>query len=106
MKYDPIDPKLFVRNRERLIKNLKPKSVVIQHSNDILPSNADGTLAFRQNSNLLWLTGIEQEETILLLAPDFPNEKFREILFLKRTNEHIAIWEGYKFTQDEAREAS
>lgn len=106
MKYDPIDPKLFVRNRERLIKNLKPKSVVIQHSNDILPSNADGTLAFRQNSNLLWLTGIEQEETILLLAPDFPNEKFREILFLKRTNEHIAIWEGHKFTQDEAREAS
>ncbi len=106
MKYDPIDPNLFISNRKRLAEKLEPNSVVIQHSNDILPSNADGTLALRQNSNLLWLTGIEQEETILIMAPDFPNEKMREVLFLKKTSEQIAIWEGHKFTKEEARKAS
>ncbi len=106
MKYNPIDPALFVKNRARLKDRLKPNSIVVLDSNDILPSNADGTLAFHQNSNLLYLTGIEQEETILILAPDFPNEKMREILFVRKTNEHIAVWEGHKYTKEEARAAS
>lgn len=106
MKYHPIDPALFVQNRANLSDRLKPKSAIVIHSNDILPTNADGTLAFRQNSNLLYLTGIEQEETILILAPDFPNEKFREVLFVRKTDEHIAIWEGHKYTKEEARKAS
>ncbi len=106
MKYNPIDPTLFVENRARLKDRLKPNSIVVLDSNDILPSNADGTLAFRQNSNLLYLSGIEQEETILILAPDFPNEKMREILFVRKTNEHIAVWEGHKYTKEEARAAS
>lgn len=106
MKYRPIDPQLFVENRKRLAEKLEPNGVVIIHSNDILPTNADGTLAFRQNANLLWLTGIEQEETVLILAPDFPDEKMREMLFLKKTSKEIAIWEGHKYTKEEAMEAT
>ena len=106
MKYHPIDAELFVSNRARLAEKIKPNSAVIIHSNDIFPTNADGTMAFRQNANLLYLTGIEQEETIVILAPDHPNEKMREILFLRKTNEHIAVWEGHKFTKEEARDAS
>lgn len=106
MKYHPIDAELFVLNRSKLVEKIKPNSAVIIHSNDIFPTNADGTMAFRQNANLLYLTGIEQEETILILAPNHPNEKMREVLFLRKTNEHIAVWEGHKFTKDEARDAS
>lgn len=103
MRYSPINPELFVTNRDKLKERLKPNSVVILHSNDILPTDADGVLPFRQNANLLYLTGVDQEETILMLAPDFPNGKMREILFLKETNEHIAVWEGHKLTCEEAR---
>jgi Xaa-Pro aminopeptidase len=106
MKYHPIDAELFVKNRSKLAEKIKTNSVVIIHSNDVFPTNADGTMAFRQNANLLYLTGIEQEETILVLAPDHPNEKLREVLFLRKTNEHIAVWEGHKFTKEEARVAS
>lgn len=106
MKYHSIDPDLFISNRARLAANLKPNSAVIIHSNDVLPTNADGTMVFRQNTNLLYLTGIEQEETILIMAPDHPNEKLREVLFLRKTNEHIAVWEGHKFTKEEGRAAS
>ncbi len=106
MKYHPIDPELYISNRSKLAAKLKPHSAVIIHSNDVFPTNADGTMAFRQNANLLYLSGIEQEETILILAPDHPNEKLREVLFLRKTNEQIAIWEGHKFTKDEARQAS
>jgi len=106
MKYHPIDPDLYISNRARLAAKLKPNSAVIIHSNDVLPTNADGTMAFRQNTNLLYLTGIEQEETILIMAPDHPNEKLREVLFLRKANEHIAVWEGHKFTKEEGRAAS
>jgi Xaa-Pro aminopeptidase len=68
-----------------------------------MPTNADGTLAFRQNNDLFYLTGIDQEESILILCPNFPDEKWREILFLKETSEHIAIWEGHKLTKEEAK---
>ena len=71
-----------------------------------MPTNADGTMPFRQNSNLLYLSGIDQEESILVIAPDFPDPKLREVLFVKETSEMIAIWEGHKYTKAEAREAS
>ncbi|MEM8893073.1 MAG: aminopeptidase P N-terminal domain-containing protein [Bacteroidota bacterium] len=106
MKYHPIGNQLFTLNRDQLQSQLDPKSVAIIHSNDILPTNADGVLPFRQNNNLFYLTGADQEESILLLAPDFPDEKFREILFLRETDENIAVWEGHKLTKEEATEIS
>ena len=106
MKYDPIDNKLFIQNRNNLIKRMKPRSVAIVQANDIMPTNADGTMKFMQNSNLFYLTGVDQEETIVLIAPDFPNEKMREILFLRETNEEIAVWEGHKLTREEGEATS
>lgn len=106
MKYQPIPNTLFSGNRQRLAGLLKPKSLAIVNANDVLPTNADGTLRFKQNSDLFYLTGIDQEETILLLFPDAPDEKHREILFLRETNDHIAVWEGYKYTKEHARQVS
>ncbi|BDD03473.1 aminopeptidase P family protein [Aureibacter tunicatorum] len=106
MKYLPIESKLFVDNRSRFTEKILPNSLAVFNSNDIMPSNADGTLPFKQNSDLFYLCGIDQEETILLLYPDALDENDREILFIKKTNEHIAVWEGYKYTKDHAKEAS
>lgn len=106
MRYKNIDKELFIGNRKRLLKELKSNSVVVVNSNDLLPTNSDGTMRFRQNSDLFYLTGVDQEETILVLCPDFPDKKHKEILFLKETNEHIATWEGHKLTKEEARAAT
>ncbi len=106
MRYETIGKSLFIRNREKLKAQLKPNSVVIVCSNDIMPTNADGTMPFRQNSNLLYLSGIDQEASILLIAPDFPDQHMQEILFVTETNEHIAVWEGHKYTPAEATETS
>lgn len=106
MKYHPLDKSLFIANRASLKAKLKPKSLVVLNSNDIMPTNADGTMNFRQNNDLLYLTGIDQEESILLMFPDFHMEQSREIIFIKETNENIAIWEGHKFTKSEAVEQS
>lgn len=106
MKYRPIDKQLFIDNRKNLVSRLKPNSIVVIHANDIMPTNADGTMLFKQNSDLFYLTGVDQEETILILAPDHPDEKMREILFLRETNEEIAIWEGHKLTKAEGQETS
>lgn len=106
MKYLPIDRNLFIRNRQNFVKNLLPDSISVFHSNDIMPTNADGTMPFRQNNDLFYLTGIDQEETILLLFPDSKEGVNREILFIKETNEHIAIWEGKKINKKEATEIS
>jgi Xaa-Pro aminopeptidase len=106
MRYEKIDNQLFVQNRGFLRSLLKPNSTVIVHSNDVIPTNADGTMGFRQNNDLFYLTGIDQEESILLLTPDHPDEKMREILFVRETNEHIKVWEGYKLTKNEATEIS
>jgi len=103
MRYAPIAKELFILNRKRLLKELKPASVVVLNANDIMPTNADGTMPYRQNSDLFYLTGVNQEESILVLCPDFPDKKYREILFLRETNEHIAVWEGHKLTKAEAR---
>lgn len=106
MRYQKINQQLFVTNRENLLKEIKPNAVVVANANDVMPTNADGTMRFRQNSDLFYLTGVDQEETILVLCPGFPDEKYREVLFLRETNDQIALWEGHKLTRDEAREAT
>lgn len=106
MKYLPINNELFIENRKRLASLLKPKSLAIFNSNDPMPTNADGTMGFQQNSDLFYLSGIDQEESILLIFPDCPDPKHREVLFLKETSELIAIWEGYKYTKEHAQEVS
>jgi Xaa-Pro aminopeptidase len=106
MKYNPLSNKLYIKNRQKLKDRLPAKSLAVFHSNDIMPTNADGTMRFRQNNDLFYLTGIDQEETILIICPDFPDPNMREILFLRETNEHIAIWEGHKYTKEEAFETS
>lgn len=106
MRYTPLNTSLYIENRRRFSEKLKPKSIAVFHSNDIMPTNADGTMGFRQNNDLLYLSGIDQEESILVLFPDFHHKKHREILFLKETSEHIAIWEGHKLTKEEGESIS
>ncbi len=106
MRYEPIDPALFVQNRARLREMLPPRSLVVLNSNDLLPTNADGTTLLRQNSDIFYLSGIHQEETVLVLFPDAPDEKHREMLFTRETSEEIAIWEGEKHTKESARATS
>ena len=102
MRYDSIDPEFFVRNRARLVEKLKPNTIVVIHANDLMPTNADGTMMFRQNNDLFYLTGVDQEQTVLVLCPDAPVEADREILFVRETSEMIAIWEGEKLTKEQA----
>ena len=102
MKYLPINNQLFVSNRKRFAALLKPNSIAIFNSNDVLPTNADGSLKFKQNSDLFYLSGIDQEESILVIYPDAKDGIHKEVLFLKETNEHIAIWEGHKLSKAEA----
>jgi Xaa-Pro aminopeptidase len=106
MRYEKINNSLFTGNRKRLITRLKPRSIVIINSNDILPTNADGTMPFKQNNDLFYLTGIEQEETILILFPDSPEDRFREVLFIRDVNEELTTWEGDKLTVKESAEIS
>ncbi|HEU0136392.1 MAG TPA: aminopeptidase P family protein [Flavobacterium sp.] len=106
MKYLPIDRELFISNRRKFTSQMKPKSVAIFNSNDIYPVSADSTLPFAQHRDIFYLSGVDQEESILLLMPDAPYEHQREMLFLKETSEHIAVWEGEKLTKDRAFEVS
>jgi Xaa-Pro aminopeptidase len=106
MRYEPINPELFISNRHNFVKHLLKSSLAVLHSNDIMPTNADGTMPFRQNNDLLYLSGIDQEESVLLLFPDAKDERNREILFIRETNDHILTWEGYKLTKEQAREVS
>jgi Xaa-Pro aminopeptidase len=103
MRYEPLDPKLFIENRARLAALLPPKSLVVLNANDILPTNADGTLALRANSDLFYLTGVEQEESMLVLFPDADDEKNRETLFLREPSDENELWEGHKLRKDEAQ---
>ncbi len=106
MRHKPIKNKLFAENRKRLTSLLAPKSLAVVNANDLLPVNADATLVMHPNSDLFFLSGIEQEESILLIFPDAAEEKNREILFLREPNEHLKIWEGYKHTKEDARKIS
>lgn len=102
MKYDLIDNTLFIKNRKNFMAQMKSKSLAVFNSNDTYPISADSTLPFEQHRDIFYLSGVDQEESILVLFPDCPKEKYREILFLKETNEHIAIWEGEKLTKEAA----
>ena len=95
MKYAPIPSKLFIENRKRFVKQLKSSSLAVFNANDIMPTNADGSMPFRQNSDLFYLSGVDQEESILVLFPDASEEKHREILFLKETIGFVKFV-GYK----------
>jgi Xaa-Pro aminopeptidase len=106
MRYDPIDPQLFIENRKRLAVQLKPNSIAVFNSNDVMPKSADGVHPFSQQTDLFYLSGIEQEESTLVLFPDAREEKHREVLFLRETSEQIALWEGKKYSKDEAAAAS
>lgn len=106
MRHKPIKNKLFSENRKRLTTLLAPKSLAVINANDLLPVNADATLVMHPNSDLFFLSGIEQEESILLIFPDAAEERNREILFLREPNEHLKIWEGYKHTKEDARKIS
>ena len=106
MRHKPIKNKLFSENRKRLTTLLAPKSLALINANDLLPVNADATLVMHPNSDLFFLSGIEQEESILLIFPAAAEEQNREILFLREPNEHLKIWEGYKHTKEDARKIS
>lgn len=106
MKYHQIDRNLFINNRAKLTAQMKPNSVAVFNSNDIYPVSADSSLPFEQHRDIFYLCGVDQEESILLLFPDAPYAHLKEVLFLKETNEHIAIWEGEKLTKDRADEVS
>jgi Xaa-Pro aminopeptidase len=106
MKYHSIDRNLFIKNRAKFTAQMKPRSVAVFNSNDIYPISADSTLPFAQHRDIFYLSGADQEESVLLLCPDAPYEHLREILFLRETNEHIAVWEGEKLTKERAREVS
>lgn len=106
MRYRKISNELFIANRKRLTEELKSNSVAVFNSNDVMPTNSDGTMRFRQNSDLFYMSGVDQEETVLVICPDFPEKRYREVLFVRETNEQIATWEGHKLTKEEARNVS
>jgi len=106
MKYLPIDNKLFIKNRKKFTAQMKPNSLAVFNSNDIYPISADSTLPFEQQRDIFYLSGVDQEESILVLFPDAPKDNHKEILFLKETNEHIAVWEGEKLTKEAALKTS
>jgi Xaa-Pro aminopeptidase len=106
MKAVPLPSALFTLNRERLVKRLLPRALAVLNANDIMPTNADGSMGHLQNADLFYLTGVHQEETILLLAPDASDPDQREILFVRQPNEHLAIWEGHKLTKEQATAVS
>src|SRR5690606_268831 len=105
-KYEQISSQLFIKNRKKFSNELKPKSLAVFNSNDIYPISADSTMPFQQHRDIFYLSGIDQEESILVIFPDSYEEKNREILFLRETNEHIAIWEGEKLSKEKATEVS
>ncbi|MDC6362006.1 MULTISPECIES: aminopeptidase P family protein [Flavobacteriaceae] len=106
MKYFPIDQNLFIKNRKKFMAQMKPKSIAVFNSNDVYPIGADSTMPFEQARDIFYLSGADQEETILLLFPDALDKKHREILFVRETNEHIAVWEGAKLTKEQATAVS
>lgn len=102
MKYTRLPSAVFTKHRQRFMAKLKPNSIAVFNANDIYPISADSTLPFEQHRDLFYLTGIDQEETILILCPDAKDPKHREMVFVRETNAHIAVWEGHKLTKSEA----
>ena len=106
MRHLSVSSKLFSNNRKKLCGKLPGKAIAVANANDVLPTNADGTLPLHPNSDLFYLSGIEQEESLLVLFPDCSNPKHREILFVRQPSEHLKIWEGYKHSKEDAQKIS
>ncbi len=106
MRYLPVDSSLFIQNRQNFAEALKPNAIAVFNANDMMPTNADGVRSFIQNTDFFYLSGIDEEESILILFPDAGEEKLREILFIKETSDEIAVWEGPKYSKDEASKIS
>ncbi len=106
MKYPPIQNTLFQLNRRNFTKKLSSNSIAIFHSHDEFPRSGDQNHTFKQNPDLFYLSGIDQEQSVLLLFPECPNPLYREVLFLRQTSEHIAVWEGHKLSIREAKKIS
>ena len=99
MRHAPLDPDLFTTNRRRLAQLLPSKSLAVLHAADVVPSSGDGTLKMHPASDLFWLSGVEQEESVLVLCPDAADPANREVLFLREPSEHLKTWEGAKLTK-------
>ena len=106
MKYHRLNKQLFIDNRERFKSMMEPNSLAIFHSNDIYPTSADGTMPFKQATDILWLSGVDQEDSVLVIFPDAKRNEDKELLFLTETNDLIAVWEGEKLTKKQAFEVS
>ena len=106
MKYHKIDSKLFVKNRKNFMSKMKKNSIAFFNSNDIYPVSADSTLPFEQHRDIFYLSGVDQEESVLMLHPNASDPNHREVLFLKETDDHIAVWEGPKLNKQQAYETS
>ena len=106
MKYNKIDSSLFIKNRKNFVKKLESNSIAFFNSNDIYPVSADSTLPFEQHRDIFYLSGIDQEESILVLFPDSKKNSFKEMLFIRETNDHITHWEGEKLTKEKAKDIS
>ncbi|MGB3591185.1 MAG: aminopeptidase P family protein [Nonlabens sp.] len=106
MKYDPINPQLFIENRKNFMSHMKSSSIAVFNSNDVFTTGADSTLPFKQHRDLFYLSGADQEDSILVLFPECPDPNHREVLFVTETNDHIAVWEGEKLTKEKAAEIS
>jgi Xaa-Pro aminopeptidase len=106
MKHLPLDPKIFIQNRKRFVQRMKPNSIAIFNSNDEVPVNGDAIYRFQQNSDLYWLCGIEQEDTMVVLFPDNPDPKYREVLVLVRPNEMKEKWDGKRLREEEGKAIS
>ncbi len=106
VRYSTVSPKLFIENRKRFVAQLDASSMSIFHSNDQMPRNGDCFYPFRQNSDFFYLTGIDQEQSVLFLFPDCDKPEFREVLFIRKTNAHIQVWEGHKYSKAEAQKVS
>lgn len=106
MRYTPLSADVYKKNRERFIAQMRPNSLAIFVSNEMIPISADALYPFKQNPDFLFLSGIDQEECALILFPDAPDPQYKEVLFLRKTNELIALWEGHKYSEEEGRAAS
>src|SRR5207302_562601 len=106
MKYLPLNPEIFISNRQRFLKQMRPNAIAIFVSNDEFPVNGDALYPFKQNSDLFWLSGIVQEDSMLILFPDNPDPKYREVLVLNRPNELKEKWDGKRLRTSEAQKIS
>jgi Xaa-Pro aminopeptidase len=106
MKYLPLNPEIFIQNRKRFVERMDKRSIAVFNSNDELPTNGDQQFKFKQNSDLFWLTGVEQEDSMLILFPDNPDPKYREVLVLVRPNEMKEKWDGHRLRANEATNIS